>query len=361
MAVTCVVIFTQSFRLLAFVIDNSGTFLIFLQLMGLVIPTLLPLIVPLGIGIAVLFIYYKFAVDSEIVVMRSAGISSLQLALPALILAVLVTGLCYFLTTWLAPAANREMVAIQYRVRDSFSVFLVRQGNFNDIGEGLTFYVRSRGKNGELQDILVHDVRKPETPVTIMAESGQFFATEGEPQIVVFKGKRQEIDRKTGRLSQLEFDRYVLDLKLLRNGLATRLPDPREMTMEEVLHPPLNPDKRRTTLEHIFAELHQRLASPLLALTYTLIGLTVILAGEFNRRGMTKRILIAAVAIIAVQSSVLSLASMITKHLWFAYLLYVVILAPVPLCFSILGFPGLLRRIWRWRVFHPFSARRVRP
>ncbi len=88
--------------------------------MGLLIPTFLPLVVPLGLGIAVLFIYYKFAVDSEIVVMRAVGISSLKLAMPALVLAVIVTFFGYLLTTWIAPAANRELVALQYRVRDNF-------------------------------------------------------------------------------------------------------------------------------------------------------------------------------------------------------------------------------------------------
>ncbi len=358
---TCVVLFTQSFRFLSFVIDNSSTILIFLQLMGLLIPTFLPLIVPLGLGIAVLFIYYKFAVDSEIVVMRAVGISSLKLAMPALVLAVIVTFFGYLLTTWIAPAANRELVALQYRVRDNFSVFLVRPGNFNDIAEGLTFYVRARGNNGELQDILVHDVRNPEKPVTIMAESGQFTANDNDPQILVFKGKRQEIDTKTGRLSQLDFERYVLDLKLLRSNMGNRLPDPREMTMKELFNPPRDPAKRRTTLEHIYAELHQRLASPLLALTYTLISLTVILAGEFNRRGMMRRILAAAVSIIAVQAATLSIGSLIGKHTWLAVALYAVILTPVPICLAILALPGFGRRLFLSRLFHPFTTRAVPP
>ena len=41
-AVTLVVLFSQSFRLLSFVIDNSGSVLIFLQLLALMIPTFMP-------------------------------------------------------------------------------------------------------------------------------------------------------------------------------------------------------------------------------------------------------------------------------------------------------------------------------
>src|SRR6195256_3001115 len=72
-AVTFVVLFTQSFRLLSLVIDNSSTMCFFLRLMVLSVPTFLPLVLPLGLGGAVLFVYQKLAVDSELVVMRAAG------------------------------------------------------------------------------------------------------------------------------------------------------------------------------------------------------------------------------------------------------------------------------------------------
>ena len=345
-AVTMVVLFTQSFRLLSFVIGNSGTALIFFQLMGLTVPTFLPLVAPLSLGIGILFIYHKFAVDSEIVVMRAAGISPWHLAQPALVLALFVVLLGYILSLWITPAANRELVALQYKVRDSYSIFLVKPGNFNDLAEGLTFYVRARGPHGELQDILIHDVRKPETPVTIMAATGQFTTKDGEPQIVVFEGERQEVDRTTGHLSQLNFDRYVLDLNLLRNSAAERAPDTRELDATELFDAMADEGKARNTRGHVNAELHQRLATPLLALSYALIGLTTILAGEFNRRGMTRRIFIAALAIIGVQAATISIISSINKDSMLIPLLYLITILPIPVCLALLIAPEWTRRLF---------------
>ncbi len=358
-AVSFVVLFTQSFRFLSFVIDNSATAFAFFQLMGLLVPTFLPFVIPLGLGVSVLFIYHKFAIDSELVVMRASGVSPIHLALPALALAVMVMLLCYLLTIWITPAANRELVALQYRVRDNFSIYLIRPGAFNDLSDGLTFYVRSRGAQGELQDILVHDVQKPETPVTIMADSGQFALVNGEPQIMVFKGKRQEFDSATGRLSQLEFDKYVLDLKLLRSKSSTRLPDPREQTMTELLNPPPDPKDRRRPLGHITAELHQRLAYPLLALSYALISLTTVLAGGFNRRGMAKRILIAGLGIVGLQAATLSLGSLISRNAWAVPFLYLLVLTPLPVCYAILRAYAMWPRFayWKSRLSSPFAAK----
>src|ERR1700759_1842469 len=99
-AVTFVVLFTQSFRLLTLVIDNSSTMWFFFRLMALSVPTFLPLVLPLGLGVAVLFVYHRLAIDSELVVMRAVGVSPMRQARPALMLAALVMLVCYVMTLW---------------------------------------------------------------------------------------------------------------------------------------------------------------------------------------------------------------------------------------------------------------------
>jgi lipopolysaccharide export system permease protein len=340
MAVSFVVLFSQLFRLLSLVIDNSGTIIIFFKLMALTIPAFLPIVLPLAYGTATLFVYHKMASDSELIVMRASGISPMRQATPALILGGGVILLCATLTLWLTPQANRDLATMQTEVRNSYAVFLSRPGYFNDITDGLTFYAQRRGSGGALEGILIHDVRKPETPVTTMAATGQVIDNNGQPQIVIFNGRRQEMDLSTGKLSELGFDQYVLDLQALRSATAPRLADPREQSVGELLNPSPNMLKYRTTRDHLMAELHQRLAIPLLVLSYTMIGLAAILAGEFNRRGLTQRMLAAIAAIIVTQATFMSMAGMISHRIWLAFMLYLVALAPAPACFSLLNFKG---------------------
>jgi len=358
-AICLVVLFTQSFRFLSFVIENSATVGIFFGLMGLLIPTFLPLVMPLALGIGVLFAYHKFAIDSELVVMRAAGMSSSRLAFPAILLSILVFFFSGVLTTYVTPAANRELVALQYKVRNNFSLFLLRPGTFNDLAPGLTFYVNKRGPGGELQDILIHDVRKAKQPVTIMAASGRMTDEGDKPQLVISNGKRQELDSETGHISQLEFEDYVLDVDTLRTKRPERFPNPREQTMEELLNP--QQSNKGYSLDSIRAELHQRLASPLLALSYAFIGFTVILAGEFNRRGMTQRILIAGLSIIILQASFLSLSSLIGKNLWVIPILYALGIVPVVLCMAALKAPYWWRKLVRFVMPPPTLSSLAKP
>jgi len=347
-AVTFVVLFTQSFRMMSFVIDNSSTMLVFFQLMGLLIPTFLPLIVPISLGVAVLFIYHKFVVDSEMVIMRAAGMSPMRLAMPALLLALGVVLGGYALTTWVTPLANRTLVTLQYKVRDDFSAFMIRPGAFNDLADGLTFYARQRGREGGFQDILVHDVRDPTQPVTIMAEKGLFYIEKAGPQFVVFNGRRQVVDVQSGRLQELNFDRYVFDLHLLRNSKTNRTLDPREMTLSELWR--ASNQAAAATKGNVRSELHQRIGGPLLSFTFAVIAVAVILAGDFNRRGMSKRVIGATIAIVVVQAAMISLVSQVAKSAWIIPVLYLVILSPIPVCLYLLDAPlSMVQRLTSWR------------
>jgi lipopolysaccharide export system permease protein len=161
------------------------------------------------------------------------------------------------------------------------------------------------------------------------------------------------MDLTTGKLSELNFEQYVLDLNALRNTSLRRLPDPREQTIAELLNPTEEMLRTRTTREHLWAELNQRLASPLLALAYAMIGLAAILSGEFNRRGMGKRILIVGLATIIIQATFMSINNMVPRNLWLAGALHATALIP-----ALIGFMFLNTDMWRR---HAFFLRTIKP
>lgn len=354
-AVTFVVLFTQSFRLLSLVIENSATMLIFFELLALSALTFLPLIMPLGLGTAVVFVYNKLATDSELIVMRSAGMSPMHLITPALILATAAAALCAAMTLWITPAASRNMVSLQYKMRDSYAVFLSHPGSFNDLSEGLTFYANKRGPNGSLEGILIQDVRQPETPITTMASTGQVVDSGGQPHMIIFKGKRQEFDRTTGKLSELAFDQYVLDLDSLRNTPRGRMPEPRELTVAELLAPSAELLRARGPISHFRGELHSRLATPLLSFSYALIALASILTGAFNRRGMAGRILLGAAAIIITQAAFMTLNGLVSRDSGLAFALYAVALLPAPLGMAVMSGDYLPPRFFLSRLLPRFA------
>jgi len=299
---------------------------------------------PLGLGTSIVFIYNKLFADSELIIMRSAGLSSFDLVRPALILAAAVAILCATMTLWLTPVANRNLVTLQYKMRNSFAALLSRPGSFNDLSEGLTFYANKRGQGGSLQGVLIQDVRDPEKTITTMASTGQVIEGEDSPRMVIFNGRRQEFDRATGKLSELAFDQYVLDLEALKNTSSRRFPDPRELSVSELLNPSPQLVRARGPLSRFSGELHARLATPFLSLAYAAIALAAVLAGSFNRRGITRRILVAALAIIILQAVFMTANGLVARNNNLAFVLYAVAILPTPLSLLFLFGEVLPRR-----------------
>ena len=239
---TLVIWLTQSLRLLEIVVDGGAPVYLFLQLMVVTLPTFLSIVLPISLLAAVLFTYNRLTMDSELVVMRSAGMGPWGLAKPALILALLVTMIGYGLTLYLAPVAHRELSRLESLARSEFSTVFLREGVFNEAGDGVTVYVRRRMPDGELQGLLIHDTRVPGKPVTINADRGMTVEGEAGTRVVVFDGNRQEVDLATGRMSQLYFDRYAVDLRIFEKQFAERVPDARERSTADLMHAADDPD-----------------------------------------------------------------------------------------------------------------------
>ena len=297
---------TQSLRLVDYIVNRGLPASTFLTFVGLLLPSFLGVVLPVATFVAVLFVYHKMTMDSEMVVMRAAGLSQMQLARPAIILGVMVTVVVYAIMLYFLPASFRNFKDLQSSFRNDLSAVLLQEGVFTALTDEITVYVRRRSSDGELRGILVHDNRDPEKPVTMMAERGALVASELGPRVVMENGNRQEVDPGTGRFSLLYFDRYTVEFNEFGETAKPRWREPKERFLPDLLFP--DDDRRNQRYrQELIAEGHQRLVSPLYTLAFVLIGMAALLAGEFNRRGQAKRVLAAIACVAALEGISLAL------------------------------------------------------
>lgn len=329
-ALSAVIWLTQSLRLVELVVEGGAGIGDFLRLALLAFPTFLSLVLPFGLLVATLFTYNRMMVDSEMVVMRAAGLGPMSLARPVLILATATSLLCFALTLYLGPAAQRHLAGLRQSVRSEFSAALLREGAFNEIGDKLTVYVRDRTQDGTLHDLLIHDARQEGVITTVVAARGTLTDADGQPRVLVFDGTQSRFMPASGKSEWLEFERYAVDLMSLRRNLSPRWVEPRERDLTQLLNPTDDPMDQRYA-GRIRAELHNRLASPFLALSFAIIALAALLPGEFSRRGRARQIATAGLAALLLQSAVLGVTNLIGKVPAMALPLYILVLAPIPL------------------------------
>jgi lipopolysaccharide export system permease protein len=292
-ALSAAIWLAQSLRLIDLIVNRGLSIELFLYLALLILPRFLDIVLPIGVFIAVLFTFNRLAAESELVVMRSAGVSHLALAKPVLILAGIAFLILMSLSAYFLPASNRAFKDMQFEIRNRFVSSLIQEGTFTTISDKLTIYIRSRDERGEVVGLLINDNREPQRPVTILAERGLFADTPAGSRIVMVNGNRQQFDPETRKLSLLTFDRYTLDLDSLHDAPIVRFREAQERFLDELFFPPVDADP--VLRLGFISEAHQRILIPLSALSFSVIPLACLLPGDFNRRGQLKRALLAIV------------------------------------------------------------------
>lgn len=328
-ALTLAIWLTQSLRLIRLIVNHGMSVETLLELTVLLLPAFMLIILPIALFLAVLSTYNRLLTDREIVVMRVAGRSNIGLAKVALGLGVVVGAIVLVLSFYLVPASFRKFKDSESAVRNDFSAILIREGRFNNFGSKFTIYVRRREKDGELRGIMVHDNRKPEKTVTMMAERGAILPSETGPRIVLLNGNRMELEKKSGRLSYLSFARYSFELGALTKAQDKRWRQPAERSVAQLLSPDKNSSNDRYYYKKLIAEGHARLVSPLYPIGLVMMALVCLLFGEFDKRGQVKRIVLAIALAAVIQGGAIGLTNFAAKVSEAIVLLYFNAAAPI--------------------------------
>ena len=338
-ALSAAIWLAQSLRLIDLIVNRGLSIDVFLYLAALILPRFLDIVLPIGVFIAVLFTFNRLTAESELVVMRSAGLSHIALVKPVLILAGIAFLILMSLSVYFLPASNRAFKDLQFEIRNRFVSSLIQEGTFTTISDKLTIYIRSRDDRGEVRGLLINDTRDLQHPVTILAERGAFVDSPAGARIVMVNGNRQQFDTETLKLSLLTFESYTLDLDTLHDAPVARFREPQERFLDELFAPPADADD--SLREGFLVEAHQRILVPLSAFSFSLIPLACLLPGELNRRGQLKRVLLAIATAFLFELLDLGVNNLAARSPAAIPLMYAVDLLPFVLGFGILVHGGI--------------------
>lgn len=335
----------QSLRFLELVIDSGASSVSFWILTVLALPRFFEIIMPIALMAAIIFNYNRMTMDSELVAIRTAGYSPMVIARPVIVMALFVTIFLWGMTLWVAPKSLNSMQHMRQVIKAQFSNYMFREGVFNQAGRGLTIYIRKREDDGELKGIMIHDARdKNKSPTTILAKRGLLISNGDAPQVLVFDGSRQDLDIKSNTLNRLNFERYTIDLPN-SDPVRERWQGPEERTINELLNPDLSNKRDAENLREFRLEIHRRIASPLLAFVFALIACASLLLGPLDRRGQNKRIAIAILSTVVIQSLFMISFNFTRQSDFGLFLMYFVLVTPLVLSLFILsGFGAKIRR-----------------
>ncbi len=277
-SLTGVIWITQALRGIDLMTSQGQTIVTFLGITSLVIPALVLIIAPIALMIAIAHTLNKLATDSEIIVMNAAGLSPIRLFYPFLIATALVALLVAFIAAYLAPDGMRRIKQWDAEITADVLANILQPGRFSQLEPNLTIRIRERLPGGVLAGIFVDDRRDPKERVSIMADRGTVLKNERGSFLVLQDGhlERFEADKRDPVL--VSFERYAFDMSKFSNrGGSDITYGIRERYLWELISPPPNDPMYRQLPGQFFADLHDRLMSPLYpfafaALTFAFLG-----------------------------------------------------------------------------------------
>jgi lipopolysaccharide export system permease protein len=278
--VLAIIWITQVLGRINLVTDSGQSIGSFAALATYLLPSLIPIVMPFAVTIAVTQTLQTMNADSELAVIDAAGARRSVLYKPALILAGILCVVSFSVDNFLEPTTRqgmRKTIAATYA--DLLSS-VIEEKTFRKIDDGLYVQISERVQGRVLRGLFVADSRNPQFDMIYYAREGA--VDENGGTLIMKDG---EIHRKIegGNVSVIHFDSYSFDLSDLSasRGQATLKAVDRDLPFL------LNPDPEdpwfKDRPNDFRAELHRRLTDWFFPVTFALISLMIAGAAHSHR------------------------------------------------------------------------------
>jgi lipopolysaccharide export system permease protein len=265
---------TQVLARIDLVTDSGQSALTFFEVAALIIPSIVPIVVPFALVVAVAQTLSAMNSDSELAVLNAAGASRWTIVRPIMLLALAASVFSFAVDNGVDPYArqkNRELVASS---RADLLSLIIQEGTFRKIDDGLFLQIGERLPDNRLGGIFVADSREEGVNLIYYAKSGAIIESGDERVLMMNDGV---IHRKTlaGDLSVIRFTSYAFDLSAFMSASSEVLLLPKDRTTQYLLNPSPNDKMFQKRPNKYLAEVHQRFSEWSYSLVFALIALAV--------------------------------------------------------------------------------------
>ncbi len=274
---TFILLIARMLKLVELVVNRGVPLLEIAKLFAYILPTFLEVTVPMALLLAVLLSFGRLSADSEIVALKTSGISLYQMMVPVVLFTLVVYGASLFLAISARPWGNSHLKAELYEIAKTRASAGLKERVFNDDFAGLVIYVEHVEPPGDqLGGILIADNRDPSQRNTVIARSG-FLVSNEETHSVTLRLLDGNIHTfMPGEKSYHKTDFTVYDVTLnLAAALAKfsqREKDAQEMTLGELRAAIAEKRDAGRSANTELVELYRKFAVPFACLVFGLVA-----------------------------------------------------------------------------------------
>jgi len=243
--------------------DNQYPRAAVLTLIGLSTLQNLPIVMPVGLLLGVVLAFGRLYHESEMTAAQACGVGLGRIYVPITGLALVVTALLAWLTLDLAPRASAHAFALRSEALRSGQFSAVQPGQFRSFGGGgVVIYAQGAAPDGTLERVFIKRARGEVLEVALAQRARHEISADGMLHtITLYDGARYEGIPGSSKFRIVRFAEQVVPVHLPE--LAPGRQRVEALPTATLLASRAPRDR---------AELHWRIALPIMAITLTLLA-----------------------------------------------------------------------------------------
>lgn len=117
------------FKIIRRLINGDISFLLAVKLFFLEIPEIISKAVPVGLMLGSLFVFDRLSRDSELTIMRMAGVNTFRLVVPIIFLGIIGMFVCFFIHKDIIPYTTLEIKTLKQDINQQHFVYIDKKEN----------------------------------------------------------------------------------------------------------------------------------------------------------------------------------------------------------------------------------------
>lgn len=334
-------------------IGDGHSALVFLEFTALGLPRLIATVLPIATFASAVYVTNRMSSESEITVLQAIGSSPWRLARPVLLYGICVAIMMSVLSHFLVPLAQRQLNLRESEIAQNVTAGLLKEGQFLHPTDNVTFYTRTIGEDGVLNDVFLSDRRDPKEGIIYTAAQAYLVRNGAGTTLILVDGLAQRLGRQAQELSTGKFRDFSFDISSLvtrqTNGTFAVADLTTPALLRALLDPADGPAGRAAASTGLVAEeLNSRFAQSLFCVVAALVGFSVLMIAGYSRFGVWREIVLAFGVLIALDGTRGPLVRLVQNDasLW-----------PLMYLPSLLGAVLILAALWQSA--HPGWMRRL--
>ena len=264
----------QVLKLTDTLLQHDVSFRTLVHLLSYMSISFLPAILPMSLIFAIVLSYNRLSGDSEIIALKSLGLSMWPIIAPGLALGLVVALVSGYTSFKIGPWGNRQFEVLITDIANSKITATIKEGTFSGDFFNLVVYANKMNKEtNEMEHVFIYDERDEKSPTTIISEKGKIVSEKSFNAYKAFVLLTNGDIHKTSDEghTKIHFDTYQLNI-IEPSNTKTRDKSMASMTygdLQELSQTEKDPKKLR---RYIY-EWHQRFALSFACLLFVLVGI----------------------------------------------------------------------------------------